>query len=269
MRKLLLLSACLVTCAALAFADDKDKKDEKKEDKTKSEPTAVATEIAVNRKLDPKLFMYASGNDQTRVTFMLRYPGKQFLGVDATSKLATMKDDKDNSLLDPKSFFQTNFSTFPQIAMDRSAMLVSINAYGKAPGKGATKVLIKGDLVVVCGIDEKTEEVKKFEFKDKGEAKAGDFKVTVNREKGAFGAEGPEFTLTSKIRGVKSVVIKDADDKVAELFPRGSFGGGDNWSFSYALKKPLKEGKVLITYFSKEEKVKVPIDLSVGIGLGE
>jgi len=266
MRQLLLLSACLFLGAALAVADEKDKKD----DKTKSEPTVVPTEIAVNRKADSKQFPYAFPVDNTRVTFLLKYPGKQFLGVDPSSKLTTLKDDKGNSLMDEKQAFAANFGTYPQIALDRTAMLVMVSAYGKAPGKGATKLILKGDLVVVCGTDEKSEELKKFKFEAKAKAKAGDFEVTVTQEKGGFdGKEGPQFTMISKTRAIKSFVVKTGDGKSAEVYPRGWFPSGDKWTFNYALAKPLEEGSITVTYFAKEEKVKVPIDLTVGLGLSD
>jgi hypothetical protein len=264
MRKLLLLSACLMACAALALADDK--KDEKKEDKTKSEATITPSELAISRKVESKL-PYGGFSDGTRVSFILTYPKKHLLGVDKTSKMASMKDDKDNSLIDDKQQFSGGFSEFAQVAEDGSAMLVTASAFLKAPGKGATRILIKGDLVVLCGADEKTVESKKIEFKEKTKGKAGDFDVEVTREKDGFGADGPGFTVTTKSRGMRSLVVKDADGKSVEVLKRGWYGG-DQRTYNYALAKPLKEGTIHVTYFSKEEKVKVPIDLSVGLDLG-
>jgi len=264
MRKLLLLSACLTAFAALAFADDKDKK---KEDKSKSEATVIPAELAVNRKLDSKTTF--ANYDQTRVSFLVSIPKKYLLGVDKTSKLASMKDDKGNSLIDEKSPFSGGFSQFPQLAEDGSSMLAGVNAYNKAPGKGATKVLIKGDLIVICGSDEKTDQVKKIEFKAKEKAKVADMEVMVTSEKETFGgADGPAFTITSKTKNVKGVVVKDADGKAVEVAKRGWFGSGDQWTFNFALVKPLKEGSIHVTYFSKAEKITVPIDLSVGVDLG-
>src|SRR5262249_24596487 len=162
--------------------------------------------LAVDRKIDTTKFQFGLNSDQTNVTFLLRYPGKQLLRVDQSSELKSMKDDKGNSLVDDKAFFKVNFGTYPQIAKDRTAMLVTVNAYNRAPGKGATKVLIKGDLMVVYGTDEKSEEVKKFEFKDKEEAKVGDFKLKVTQEKASFGNQGATFSLISPTKDIKSLV---------------------------------------------------------------
>jgi len=266
MRKLMLLSACLTVCAALAVADDK--KDASK-DKTKSEPTLTPTALSVLRKVDTKQFRFGLNTDQTNVTFMVQYPGKQLLGVDASSTLSSLKDDKGNSLIDDKGFFKTNFNTYAQVANDRTAMLVSVNAFNKAPGKGASKVLVKGDLVVLCGTDEKSEEFKKVEFKDKGEVKAGDFALKVTQEKG-FGNQGATFSLISPSNAVKKLVVKDADDKEVELYPGNTFASSPKeFTTVYTLTKPLKEGKATVTYFAKTEKATVPVDLSVGVGLGD
>jgi len=265
MRKLMLLSACLVACAAVAVADDKDKK----EDKTKSEPTVTATTLSVTRKLDQKMFAFAY-SDSTNVTLLVRYPGKQLLGVDQSSELKSLKDDKGNSLIDEKGFFKVNFSPYPTIAKDRSAMLVYVNAYNKVPAKGATRLTIKGDLMVVCGTGEKSEEIKKFEFKDKEEAKAGDFKLKVTQEK-TFNTQGATVALTSPTKDLKGLVIKDADGKEVEVYGGGTpfSNNPKEFTFNYTLLKPLKEGKVTISYFTKSEKVKVPVDLDVSVGLGD
>jgi len=260
MRKLTCLAVCLGLCAALASADDKTT------DKTKSEPTLKPMSVSVMRKADTKQFPFVAGSDQTIVSFLLSYPGKPLLGVDPSSKLDSIKDDKGNSLIDDKGFFKLNFNTYPQIAKDRSAMIVSVNAFNRMPGKGASKVLLKGDPVVVYGTDEKSEQFKTFEFKEKGEAKAGDFQLKVTMEKG-FGNQGASFSLTSPSNGIKSLVVKDADGKEVDVYASGTFGFGKQFTTNYTLQKPLKEGSVTVHYFAKSEKVTVPVDLSVGLSL--
>jgi hypothetical protein len=266
MRRLL-LSACLLACAAVALADDKDKKD-RKDDKTKSEPTVVPVEIAVSRGLG-KEYPFQYQNDNTRLVFLLRYPGKQMLGVDFTAgKVKSFEDDKGNSLLDDKNKFSANFNTYGAALKDRAAMLLTVAAYGKAPGKGATKVRVKGEAVIRCGTDEKTEATKKFKFEAKAKATAGDFEIAVTSEKG-FGNQGPTFTMTGKTNAIKSFVVKDGEGKEVEVYVGFGFGTPEKWTSNYSLAKPLAEGTIHVTYFSKEEKVKVPIDLSIGLGVGD
>jgi len=263
MRHVLLLSVCLLACAALASADDV-KKDEKKEDKTKSEASVAPVSIGVVRKMDTKAFPY-SASDMTSLSFVVSVPKKPLLGVDSEgSKVAKFEDDKGNNLADDKFPPQLMLQ---QVAQDRSSMTVALYVYNKRPGKGASKLILKGDLSAIYGIDEKTEEMKKFEFKAKNKAKAGDFEVTINQDKG-FNVEGPAFTMTSKTRAVKGITVKDGDGKEMELQSYGSFGFGENWTYNYAVKKAIKEGTITVTYYSKEEKVKVPIDLSTSLDLG-
>jgi len=265
MRRLLLLSACLLACAALAYADDKDKKEEKKEDKTKSEASVSPLSIAISRKLDAKAFGYA-GSDMTTFSFVVSVPKKPLLSIDSGgSKVAKFEDDKGNSLMDEK--FPLQFF-MGQVSQDRSAMTVSLYGNGKRPGKGATKLILKGDLSAVYGTDEKSEEIKKVKFEAKSKAKAGDFEVTITQEKGGFNIEGPIFNLTTKTRAVKGVTVKDGDGKEMEVQPYGSFPFGESWTFTYAVKKAIKEGSITVNYYSKEEKVTVPIDLSASLDLG-
>jgi len=258
MRKLLLLAACLMVIAAFASADDKDKK----EDKTKSEPTVAPVSLSVSRKLDQKAFPYGT-SDMTTLTFAVSVPKKALLGVDLEgSKVEKFEDDKGNSLITDRAFFQQQ-----QVAVDRSSMMVGVFVYNKRPGKGATKLTLKGELSAAYGTEEKSEEMKKVKFEAKATAKAGDFEVTVTQEKGGFGIEGPVFSLKSKTRAIKSVLVKDGDGKELEVQAYGTLGFGDNWTSNYAVKKEVKEGSIKVTYFSKEEKVKVPIDLTVGLDL--
>jgi len=261
MSKLLLFSLCLVACAAQVLADDK--KDDKKDDKAKKEPILAPVELSVRRQPDSKVFEGLTGGNSVRVEFALAYPGKQLLRVDSSSKITSIADDKGNSLLQEKDFFPPNFYG-SQTSRDRSSILVSTST-NKVPGKGAFKVRVKGEVVLVVGADEKTEETKKLKFEAKTTAKAGDLSIKVTAEKGMFGAEGPTFEVSGKSQSLKSVEVKDADGKAAEAFQQSWFSGGDDWTHQYALRKPLKEGKIIVTYFAKQEKVKVPVDLSFGI----
>ena len=47
----------------------------------------------------------------------------------------------------------------------------------------------------------------------------------------------------------------------------GFYGFGKTWTYNYYLKKQVTKAKFSITYFSKDEKVTVPVKLAVGVGL--
>jgi len=252
MRTYLLSSACLAW-AALAFAD------EKKEDR----PTVEVASVAVAHKVDAKVadqFEFGLPN-RTEVRLLLRHAGKPLLGLGEASKLTALKDDKGNSLLDKSS---EEKSLTWDAALDRSAVLASIQAKA-SPGKGATRVLIKGELVLVHGADEKTEQKEKFAFTQGSKTKLGKFDVRVSREKTLRG--GPEIEVTSEslaFNVVKSVRVTDADGKAVEVVAERNFGSG-KWVARYSLRAPLKEGKLVVAYYARAEEVKVPLELSVGL----
>jgi len=252
-RVRILLAAGLIVSVALARADDP------KSAKATAEPVS----LNVSRKVDEKNFPFQTS--ALYLTFKLAVPDRQLLGVDPSGELTELKDDKDNSLLPKTGFFKPNFNTYAQIATDRRSMLVSVNA-PNAPTKGATKIHVKGKVVALCGSDEKTTDEKEVAFKAKTEEKVGDFTFKVNQEKG-FGGQGATFTITGPRPVIKTVTVKDADGKTAELSLTGSYGFGKNWTSTYVLKKVTEKGKLSVTYFAKEEKVTVPVDFAAGVGL--
>jgi hypothetical protein len=260
LRRMVILTVALAFSAALAFADDTVK-----DDKTKGKVTIEPSSLNVSRKLDENNFGLFS-TDSTRIEILVNAPGKYLIGVDKSSKLTTFADDKGNSLINDKDFSRPNFANFPRYGKDRTSMLLSLSSFSRAPVKGATKVVVKGDLVVVSGLEEKTTEATKVEFKDKSETKIGDFKLRVNREK-SFEGSGPAIQLTGKLRGIKGITVLGDDGKEVEVFAGGSTSGDENHTHYYNIRKPLKEGKVKVTYFSKEELIKVPVDLAIGAGL--
>jgi hypothetical protein len=144
-----------------------------------------------------------------------------------------------------------------------------VSVFGTAaPAKGASKSVVKGSLVLICGTDEKTTDEKEVEMKDKAETTLGDFTIKVTQEKG-FGGSGASFTITANNPTLKVVNVKDADGKTVETMTFGSpYQSFDKkWTASYTLKKVVEKPKISITYFSKEEKVTVPVDLGMGVGL--
>jgi len=266
-RSLVVMTAGLAFCVALARADDT--KPAKADDTKKAESSKVTVEpvsLSVSKKLEDKDLFW--GYSSTAISFKVAYPGKQILGIDSTSKISEFQDDKKTSLLGT-GFFKAQFGTSPMISKDRTKMIVYVNT-STNPAKGATKVTLKGSLVVRCGTEEKTTEAKEVEFKlpkkEDAPIKLGDFTLKVTQEKG-FGDSGASFSITATKPDVKSVTVKDADGKEVELMSYGHYGFDKNWTYSYGLKKAVEKGKVTVTYFSKDEKVTVPIELSAGLGL--
>jgi hypothetical protein len=231
------------------------------DDPTKGKTTVEAVSLTVTKKHD-KAAPWSSNS--TSISVQVAAPDRQFLGVDPSSTISEFKDDKGHSLLST-GFFKTAFSTTPLIGKDRNAMVVTVFS-NVSPAKGASKILLKGQLVVKCGLDEKTTEEKEVELKLNTEAKNGDFTLKVTQEKG-FAGSGANFTVTAASPVLKTVNFKDADGKAVEVTPFGHYGFAKSWTYTFQLKKEIKKGKFTVTYFSKEEKVTVPVDVEVGVGL--
>jgi len=262
--------ACVMLCVTFALADDK------KEAK-KSAPTAQAIRVSVHRKVDEKLaeqFLLGKFGSGTEVELLVRCPDRPLLGPEKWNKL-TVEDDKGNVLNDPKDLSRVNFLILTQVSFDRAAMAFAVPTEG-LPGKGAKKLLLRGELVVLCGTEEKSVEAKKFDFAEGTTAKAGDFQVKVVRNKGLYRDNGKYRTGSSQLRVstdaftrdvVKGVVVKDADGETLDVAQPGvGVRVPFDTSSDFVLTKPVKQGTVVVTYFAKSEQFEVPIDLSIGLG---
>jgi hypothetical protein len=236
------------------------------DDKTKAEKATVeAVSMQVTRKLDAKKFPFSGAS--VSLNAQITYPGKQILAVDNSSALTEFRDDKDTDFIKAAGFFKPTFRQ-SQLATDRSGVIVTASVFNAEPARGASKIQVKGKVVLVCGIEEKNTEEKEVEMKDKAEATLGDFALKVTQEKG-FGGAGATFSISSSKPTLKTVTVKDAEGKAVETMTFGSpfLGFDKKWTVSYTLRKPVTKVKVTVTYFDKEEKVTVPVDLAVGVGL--
>jgi hypothetical protein len=235
------------------------------QEKQADKATLEVTTVSITRNPDSKNFPFMFPPQGTSLHVLVKCPGKEFLGVDTSSKVSDFKDDKGTSLMGKDFFNKTMFSTFPQIAKDRSAMIVSVQS-AKVPVKGSTKIILKGALVVRCGTDVKTTEAKEVAMVAKSEVKVGDFTIAFVGEKGFLGA-GAIFNVISTKPNIKAVTAKDDDGKDVELLQTNSFGAGNRWTYGYNLKTKVKQPKIAISYFAKEEKLSIPVDLSATGGL--
>jgi hypothetical protein len=219
--------------------------------------------LAVERALDEK--EYVPRYDSTRVEFRVALPGRQLLGVDPGSRVAEFGDDRGNSLIDPKSATPVRFTPYPRVAKDRGSMLVEVVSVTRAPARGATRVLLKGDLVVRCGTDETTAEAVAT-LADKAETNLGGLTLRVMKGKGASG--GPDIELVGAFREVKAIAAADDEGKAVELLVANSADlKAGLRTQHYQLRRPLPRVKVRVTYFAAEEKVTIPVDLAFGPGL--
>ncbi len=252
-RTLAVLIVVVAFCATLV-ADDATKP---------SKSTVEAVSLKVLKKLDDKNFPYTAAS--TELDVLVSNQDRRFLGVDPSSEVTEFKDDKGNSLMKTEFFVKTSFSSTSQLALDRRSVVVKVNS-PLLPGKGATKLHLKGSLVLIAGIDDKTTDEKELEMTMNSEAKVGEFKLNVTIDKG-FAGSGGTFTVKSTRPNIKGVSVKDAAGKSVEVSQGYFYGFGNNWTYGYTLKKPVQKAKIAVSWFSKEEKVTVPVNLDVSLGL--
>jgi len=256
-RTLALMTAGLVLCGAMARGDDATKP-------AKAKVSAASVQLYKEIKLNEK-DSYPTQGGMTRLGVHVALPGKYILAVDSTSAVSKFTDDKDTSLA--SAFQKPAFGMFPMYGKERSGLIIDVTGY-KGPATGASKILLKGNLVLLCGLDPKVTEEKELEVKEKTEHKVGDFTFKFGP---SFGGT-PGISIVSSKANLKSLSVTDADGKEIMVSSYGTYGPGPFtkekvWTSSFGMFKKADKIKVKISYFTKDEKVEVPIDLSVGLGL--
>jgi hypothetical protein len=242
-------------------------------DESKTAATARATGLTIRKPLPPKKKeMFAFNPAGTGLDVTITAPGKFILGIDAkASKLDHFTDDKKTKFDSGGGIGgMTWLSDYAQITPDGEQCTVQLSAR-TPPTKEANKVLVKATVVLKCGAEEKTTEMKKIAMKLNTEVAIGSYTVKVLGEGSNF--SGGQVEILSETPDIKKADFFDPSGKAIEIttppFRGNSFtpAGKMKQSISYFLPKKMDAVSVQITYFSKVEAVSVPFDLSVGVGL--
>lgn len=258
LRMLAALTAVLAFLTTLAAANDEAPGG-------KAKATLKPLQFSVFQRVDGKDFPAYGRSEQTHTQFLVTLPGRQLLWVDQASKLTLFADDKGTSLINPKDTAPPSFAgSITSKAGD--SMLIGVNSYSRVPAEGATRVLLKGDLVLVCGLDEKSTPEVTVDFKAKGEVKLGALTLRVDPKKS--NPNQPYFELAGEAQAIKTLTVVGADGKEVPAFATYSRDVSDGpRTHKYVLRNAIGEGKVRASYYSKEEKVTIPVDLAFGPGL--
>jgi len=237
-------------------------------------------------------------NHGTHIDLIVHLPGKRILALDAdASKLVCFTDDKKTDLSQTDGFGWLT-DVHSRISPDGTRMGFQIRSTA-VPAAGATRLRIQGTIVLLFGSEEKTAEAKEVTLKAVGSIKVGPTEIRTSKDEfgkafergmeelagalfgGLFGAEMPKnkgrprpeerVALTHSQPNIKSVVFLDKDGKVipSESVGRGSFsafGGPPSYTTEYRVKGKLDKATVRVTYFSKIQPIKVPLDLEIGVG---
>jgi len=209
----------------------------------------------------------------TTIRLAISLPDKHIVDVEpGASKLAHFADDKGTDLtkVKKKSPFDGEDWLWPphaRISKDAKQCSVEANAPG-VPAIAATKIKLKGDIVVLCGSDEKTLEAKDVVFDEKLNLIVGPF--TVKKGKPLFGDEPSALFQSAQNKHITRVVLKPAQGKEINAEYRG--GGRvtafnkTEYSWMYSLDGAGERCTVRVTFFDKMEAVTVPVDLELGVG---
>jgi hypothetical protein len=229
-------------------------------------PTLTPYQVIVRRKIDAKDFPPDRVADaRTHARFLARVPGKVVLRLDQSSKLTAFGDDKGASLLDARDPTSAVFYS-GLLTTDGSGMMIGVASSRHAPTAGATAVIVKGSLVLACGLDEKTIPDTKVDFKAQGDSKLGVLTLRAGVSKGAN--PRTNFELTGAVRSIKELLVLDGDGKEVSVLTSSIVAeAGGGLRFSYFLSREVARGSVRVVYYAAEEKVTVPVDLTIAVGL--
>jgi hypothetical protein len=128
-------------------------------------------------------------------------------------------------------------------------------------------VLVKANLSVICGKEEKTAEQKNAALKvgDKATLDA----IEMNVQKGF--PEGKQVTVVfiTPERSIKTIEFIDSKGKVInQVFTNTNFltFPKPQCQTTCSLAVPAEPVTIKVTYFSKTETIAVPVELSFGVG---
>lgn len=225
---------------------------------TAADPSVRAYALNVNNppKDSPKEIVSPA---YTGAYLLIQVPGKHIVTIDTAATKLALADDKGTDL-GAKSPLPGN-----AFAADKSKEQARLYVLGsKAPATGATRVRVKGELVLLCGTGEKTATAEKFAIKDKEKVAVGPaaFEVVTAKDK-------MTVTLKAESGSVKSVAFTDAEGKALAAggaLNLSTAGGKIGQTATFTLPAKTETVGIKVVYYEKVEPVKLPVDTDTGVG---
>lgn len=216
--------------------------------------------------IQPGVTVHLAVSDKTR----------QFIQIsEEESSMKTFSDDKGTDFLKSKKRFGSGpawLGSFPDISDDGHTVKFQLRSE-IMPAQGASKLTAKGKLVLLSASDEKTESQADIAMKIDEAITAGPANFTISQIDKGWGDAAVVVSLKTDdpVAAIKTVTFLDAEGKEIEANKSGTMwsGSGKNrtTTLSYGLKKKVDTFGVKITYYTKVEKVDVPIDRTITLGL--
>ena len=248
-----------------------------------AEPTIEVSGVQVVRQRTGEGFRtlspFNSQNVGTSLTLFVRSPEASIIKLDIqASKIDAFVDSTKKSLLSdkPKKFggTQEGFGPFPQISEDGKVGMVVVSGTG-LPAKSASKIGVKGTLVVQLGSESATAKSDPVELSKGAQISVGGVDLKVAKiGKPSFGNDPVEVTFESKDKAVaslKGIKFFDASGKEIPSKTGGSsaMGFGQNYIYGLTIRFAKKlDGKVQIELDQWTDLKEAKIAISVSTGLG-
>jgi hypothetical protein len=200
-------------------------------------------------------------NEYTGVYLFANLPGKQIVALDTNASKLTVTDDKGTEIFASSvKLTPTSVTTDKSKAQGRMYLLSQ-----KAPAEGATRIRVKGEVVFLCGVGEKTSTAENFALKAKEKAEVGPalFEVSLPKDRAVV-------SLKTDSPIVKSISFTGADGKAlgaTGMLNLGVNGDGKVVHFAnYTLPAKLESVGIKVVHYEKIEAVKVVVDSETGVG---
>jgi hypothetical protein len=215
------------------------------------------------------------GEPGVELQLAARVPGKPILAVDGDkSRLVRLVDDQGTDLAKgaPTGFFSwiSLSNAFRDEPTDTCLLDVKTSTL---PAAGAGRLELEAEVALISASGSVTNE-QKVKLEKGAKVTCGPVPMTLGSvEKSSFGGSALNVQLSSEQRmdAIKSVVFVDAKGNEIEVQPMGEgsfgFGGKKTYTKSFGLPKKLGEVTVRITSYAKMGTVKLPVKLSIGMGL--
>lgn len=209
-----------------------------------------------------------------------------------SSRLKSLKDDRGTDLMPKGDDRRSGTFWWIRRAEDGRSIRFCIRSARAVPASEATKVTASAELVLVCGLDPKTDERKGVPLRKGTAVNVGPLKMTIARvtdltadadnEKDPsaipahFRMKGAKmaFRLTtgtepkgSYMDCIQKVTLLDAEGKEITAKAHTSTYGGKAYMQEYDLARKVDKLTMRITWFGKIETITVPVEVSAGLGL--
>jgi hypothetical protein len=261
--------------------------------------TVEVVGVSINKPLpadpaaEPGAFMLMAGLGQsgTKIVLSLADPQREIVTLDhEKSKITACTDSSGGNLNKDDGSRSSGFSPFPlQLQPGRHFGVVEVSQ-SLTPAPGATKIRLQGEVVLQCGVGEKTAEQADVPLKAAGQISAGPvpFKTAPGDKQAGFSFASPfklegagaqqaaepkiVLTLTTNkpIDMIKKIVFLNAAGKEIAQSDLGSgttgFAGNMTYERTIGLAEDLDKATVRIVSFEKLDSITVPIDFEIGVG---